>query len=305
MLKIFCDETWTVQNDFSKVKTPTIVFYGIMLDEFAEKPLLQKIEDFKKRRGLLPPRRTPIEVKWQKVEDEWKEAKKREQPNRYEELLDIFFSEVNAKRLSFGYMFLDKREHDEIEDGFLAKQSDNKQNFFFMLYFQFLYHCFVKNQVRQNPCEIWIDNHDMGGEGQQYEIGKLKEILNKRIYNEYAPKGQLALSNEMKKQLVDSVQLVSLAESKDEPLVQLADLCAGCVRYILENQIEPPETGEQMSLFESNEPKEFLNGKDSLTNYFYTRLRQIKGYGDLNLNKISYHHRFNIFPFSFSQKNLV
>jgi len=305
MLKIFCDETWTVQNDFSKVKTPTIVFYGIMLDELAEKPLLQKIEDFKKRRGLLPPKRTPVEVKWQKVEDEWKGSRKREKPNRYEEFLDIFFGEVKAKRLSFGYMFLDKREFDEVEDGFLEKQNDNQQNYFFMLYFQFLYHCFVKNQVKQSPCEIWIDNHDMGGEGQQYEIGKLKEILNKRIYSEYAPKGQLALSNEMKKQLVDSVQLVNLAESKDEPLVQLADLCAGCVRYILENQIEPPRIGGQMSFLESNEPKQALNGKDSLVNYFYTRSRQLKGYGDLNLNKISYHHRFNIFPFSFSQNNLV
>jgi hypothetical protein len=301
MFKIFCDETWTTRADFSKVKAPTIVFYGVMLDELEEQSLLQKIQAFKERRGLLPPEKSPIEVKWQKVEHEWREAKKKMQPNRYEEFLDLFFDEVKSKSLSFGYMFLDKREYDEIQRSFLEKQSDNKQNFFFMLYFQFLYHCFVKNQVRQHRCEIWIDNHDMGGEGQQYDIGKLKEILNKRIYNEYTPKGQLALSQEMKKQLVDSIQLVSLAESKNEPLVQLADLCAGCVRYILENQIDPPEIGEQMSLFESNESKEMLSGKDSLTDYFYKRLRRIKGYGDLNLKSISFHHRFNIFPFSFGK----
>jgi hypothetical protein len=251
MLKIFCDETWTVRSDFSKVKTPTIVFYGVVLDELEEQSLLQKIEAFKKRRGLLPPKYTPIEVKWQKVEDEWEEAKKSGRPNRYEEFLDIFFDAVKSKRLSFGYMFLNKREYDEVESKFLEKQNDNKQNFFFMLYFQLLYHCFVKNQVKQQPCEIWIDNHDMGGEGRQYEIGKLKEILNKKIYREYIPKGQMVLSQEMKKQLVDSIQLVSLAESKDEPLVQLADLCAGCVRYILENQIEPPELSTQMFLFEN------------------------------------------------------
>lgn len=299
MLKIFCDETWTVKRDYSKVKTPTIVFYGVMLDELAEQSLLQKIEDFKKRRGLSPPGKTPIEVKWQKVGDEWKEDKKKEQTNRYEGFLDMFFDEVKSKKLSFGYMFLDKRKYDEVEAGFLKKQSDNKQNFFFMLYFQFLYYCFIKNQVKQQPCEIWIDDHNMGGEGQQYEIRKLKEILNKKIYKEYTPKGQMVLSQEMKKRLVASIQLVSLAESKDEPLVQLADLCAGCVRYILENQIEPPEVSAQMSFFDGKQPKIISNGQDSLTDYFYRKLRVLKGYADINLLKISYHHRFNIFPFEF------
>ena len=170
MLKIFCDETWTVQNDFIKVKAPTIVFYGIMLDKLAEDVLLRQIEDFKKRRGLLPQTSMPVEIKWQKVEDEWKGANKRGQTNRYEDFLDIFINEVKSKRLSFGYMFLDKREYDKTEGQFLEKQDDNKQNFFFMLYFQFLYHCFIKNQVKQQPCEIWIDNHDMGGKGRQYSI---------------------------------------------------------------------------------------------------------------------------------------
>ena len=138
----------------------------------------------------------------------------------------------------------------------------------------------------------------MGGEGQQYEIGKLKEILNKRIYKDHTVKDQMWLSDEMRKRFVDSTQLIGLAESKNEPLVQLSDLCAGCVRYILENQIVPPNMGDQMFLFGSNQPKELLNGKDSLTDYFYRNLRRIKGYGDINLLNISYHHRFSIFPFS-------
>jgi hypothetical protein len=53
-----------------------------------------------------------------------------------------------------------------------------------------------------------------------------------------------------------------------------------------------------MSLFESNQIKELSSGKDSLTDYFYWNLRMIKGYGDINLLNISYHHRFSIFPFS-------
>lgn len=302
MFKIFYDETWTVPSEYPKVKTPYIVFYGILLDDALEESLLQRIDLFKKQRGLfLPSKNMPIEVKWQKVEDEWKEASKSGRRNRYEDFLDIFFSELKNKRMSFGYMFLEKKEYDGIEKGFLQSQPDNKQNFFFMLYFQFLYHCFIKSQIKQQPCEVWIDNHDMGGEGQQYEIGKLKEILNKKIYKEYTPKDQMVLSQEMKKQLVNSVRLVSLAESKDEPLVQLADLCAGCIRYILENQIEQPEINNQLSFLDSKQPREILNGRDDLTDYFYRSLMAIKGYDDINLLKISYHHRFNIFPFAFQK----
>lgn len=275
------------------------MFYGIMLDELNEISLLQKINSFKQQRGLVTlEKNVPIEIKWQKVEEEWKSAKKANRSNRYEDFLDIFFEEVQSKRISFGYMFMEKNEYDNKEREFLEIQNDNRQNFFFMIYFQFLYHCFIKNQIKQQPYEVWIDNHDMGGERQQYEIGRLKEILNKRIYKDYTVKDQMWLSDDMRKKLVDSTQLVSLAESKDEPLIQLSDLCAGCVRYILENQISPPNLGNQMSLFESNLPKELLNGKDALTDYFYQNLRRIKGYSDINLLNISYHHRFSIFPFT-------
>lgn len=185
-----------------------------MLEEAFEEPLLQKIDLFKRQRGLFSSEKSaPIEIKWQKVEEEWKSARKSNRQSRYENFLDLFFDEVKSKRLSFGYMFLDKREYDAKEIEFLRIQSDNKQNFFFMLYFEFLYHCFIKNQVKHPPCEIWIDNHDMGGEGQQYEIGKLREILNKRIFKDNTIKGQMWLSDEMRKKFVDSIRLVSLAES--------------------------------------------------------------------------------------------
>jgi hypothetical protein len=44
MFKIFCDETWTSKSEFKNIKIPYIVFYGIMLDEANEKPLLEKID---------------------------------------------------------------------------------------------------------------------------------------------------------------------------------------------------------------------------------------------------------------------
>lgn len=300
MFRIYCDETWTSPSEFKNVKAPYIVFYGVMIDAVFEKKILEKISAFKTSRGLFPPgKEFPAEVKWQKVEEEWKEARKRNGRNRYEVFVDIFFDGLRNKNLSFGYLFLDKKEYDRFEQGFLTKQSDNRHNFFFMLYFQLLYHCFIKTQVKQQACEIVIDNHDMGAEGRQYDIGKLTDILNRKIYNEVSPKNQPPLTDEMRKELVNSIQLVSLAESKESPLIQIADLCAGCIRYALEKRLDVPSVSNQLSFFSDVPIQESGSGKESLTLYFYRKLREIKGYDDINLLQISYHHRFNIFPFKF------
>lgn len=300
MLKIFCDETWTSHTEFSNVRTPYFVFYGVLIEDDFETGVLQKIADFKTRRGLFSPdKKLPTEIKWQKVEEEWRGAKKRGQPSRYEEFLDIFFDELKIKRLSVGYMFLDKREYNRVEQDFVEKGS-SRHDFFFMLYFQFLYHCFIKRQIKHQPCQIYIDYHDMGAEGNRYDINTLREILNRKLFRDLSPKHQLSLPIDVNRKLVDSIQLVSLADSKESPLIQMSDLCAGCVRYVIENQVEPPNMSHQFSLFdEEKQEEEFYSGKDSLTNYFYRKLRAVKGYNDINLLKISYHYRFNIFPFEF------
>jgi hypothetical protein len=271
-----------------------------MVDDAIENEISEKITRFKENRGLHPPNaELPNEIKWLKVEEEWKSSRKKNIPNRYEDFLDIFFENLRAKKISFGYMFVNKKEYDNVERRFLEKQDDNRQNFFFMMYFQFLYNCFIKSQVKQKIFEIAIDNHDMGAYGQQYDIEKLREILNKKIYRELFPKNQLLLSDEMKKRLVESVRLVSLAESKQSSLIQMADLSAGCVRYALEKELSSPHRENQLSLFSESIIQEPISGKENLAYYFYRRLREIKGYDDINLLKLSYHYRFNIFPFTF------
>jgi hypothetical protein len=241
MFRIYCDETWTSQSEYVNVKTPYIVFYGVMVDSSIENEVLEKIKAFKENRGLYPPgKELPSEIKWQKVEEEWKDSRRRNIANRYEDFLDIFFEYLRANKLSFGYMFVNKKKYDEIERGFLERQNDNRHNFFFMMYFQFLYHCFVKRQVKQQDCEIVIDSHDMGADGQRYDIEKLRAVLNRRLYRDIVPKDQLPLSDDVKKKLVESVNLVSLAESKESSLIQMADLSAGCIRYALEKELNPP-----------------------------------------------------------------
>lgn len=298
MYRIYCDETWTAGN--ARAQTAYHVFYGVMVEQAHEAALLQHLDEFRQRRGLLRRDGETIEVKWQKVEDEWKQARNSARRSRYEELLDFFFDALKARRLAFGYMFLKSSAYRRVEARFLEAQPDSRHNFFFMLYFQFLYHCFIRTQVRGQPCEIFIDNRDMGSEGARYDLGKLKDILNRRLYRDAAPSNQPALTQALRKRMANSIQLVNLAESKQVPLIQLADLCAGCVRYALENALPAPSPKNQLSLL-PDPTGESPSGRTELTTYFYQRLRSIDGYHDINLLKLSRHHRFNIFPFEFTR----
>ncbi|MGQ0600806.1 MAG: DUF3800 domain-containing protein [Anaerolineales bacterium] len=271
-----------------------------MIDQAQESALLQSVDDFRTRRGLLRHDGASIEVKWQKVEDEWKQARKLQRRNRYEELLGLFFEALAARRLSFGYMFLKSSEYKRVKASFQETQPGSKHNFFFMLYFQFLYHCFIRTHIKGQPCQIFIDNRNMGSEGSRYDLNKLKDILNRRLYRDATPRNQPALAWAFRKRMTDSIQLVNLAESKQEPLIQLSDLCAGCVRYALENQVQAPPPQAQLPLL-AEEPAARRNasGRSDLTAYFYQQLRSIDGYNDINLLKVSRHHRFSIFPFEF------
>jgi hypothetical protein len=300
MYRIYCDETWTAKH--SKAKGAYHVFYGVMVDEAQEAVLLQAVNEFRQRRGLLTREGTSIEVKWQRVEDEWKQAKHHGHRNRYEELLDLFFASLEARKLSFGYMFLQSSEYRRVESDFQEKQPDNRHNFFFMLYFQFLYHCFIRTQVKQKPCEIYIDNRNMGEEDNQYDVSQLRDILNRRLHRDISPRNQPILSWEFQERLTESIQLVDLAESKQEPLIQLSDLCAGCIRYVLENQLPATPPKDQMLLFgETPSDDHITPGRHELVQYFYSKLRSIDRYKDINLLKVSRHYCFNIFPFEFGR----
>ncbi len=297
MYKIFCDETWNNNGCLF----PCMVFYGVMIDEVFENEIIQEVEEFKKSRGLTQ-NGVPVEIKWKKVEEEWKNARKGGRESRYKGFLEIFFKYLKSKKISFAYLFLSKPEYDEKELGYLAQHSENNHNFFFMMYFQFLYHTFIKTQVKFKPCEIYIDEHDTGSEDHHYDINNLRTIINRKLYRAVNPKDQYPLDHTLALHLVDTIQLVKLIDSKQSPLIQLSDLCGGCVRYILENGITPPIVQQQLSLFEKNDPdpQPIMSGKDDLALFFYQRLREIDRYNDIDLAKPSYHHRFCIFPFQFS-----
>jgi len=284
------------------VKEHYWVFYGILIKEEYEHRLLEEIDCFKRERGLYANGK-PVEMKWKKVNKEWNDARKSNRKSRYEGFLEIFFQALRRRELSFGTMYLKKSEYKRVEASFVEQKQETQHDFFFMLCFQFLYHCFIRTQVKENPCEIYIDNRNLGAKGEEYDPEKLMRILNKRVYRDFVPKKQLILSPIFQKVLTDSICLVDLRESKEEPLIQLADLCAGCFRFVLENELPPPKRQGQLSFFEDNVNTAMgINmGKEELANYFYRQLRSIKGYEDLNLLKVSYHHRFCIFPFRFSR----
>lgn len=301
MYKIFCDETWTASH--SNVKEQYYVFYGILIQEAQESRLLEEIDCYKRQRGLYIDGNA-VEMKWKKADKEWKTARKNSRKSRYEEFLDIFFRALRSKELSFGIMYLKKSEYERVKAVFIEERNETSHDYFFMLCFHFLYFCFFRNQVKESPCQILIDNRNLGADCKRYDLDKLKKILNKRIYREVVPRNQLVFSPLVRRNITDSIQVVNLGESKQEPLIQLADLCAGCVRYILEHELPPPSIQGQLSLFfddKKHTDTKINLGKEELAKTFYRKLRSIKGYHDIDLFKISYHHRFCIFPFQFSK----
>ena len=299
--RIFCDESWSGASP--EPPAPCYVFHGVLIQQAHEAPILQALETYKRDRGLWTDQ-GPMEIKWTNAAGEAKSAAKTGKSNRLEGYLDCFFKLMRAHHVSFAYLFLSKTDFDRVEPLFTSSHEGGKHAFFFMLYFQFLFHCFIKRQTKHNPTDILIDDRDMGAEGVRYSIDALRSFLNKALYRDIAPKFQLPLTHAFKKQLESSVQLVDLADSKAQPLIQLADLCAGCVRYIIENRLSPPPQG-QLPLFASAplpDRGDRLSPQLSLAMYFYSQLRTIQGYSEIDLRKPSFHHRFFIFPFEFLER---
>lgn len=291
--RIYCDETWNTRK--RDVLSPYYVFYGVFLNQMIENEIIQDIRDFRFRRGL------EYEIKWTKVEKEWKTQHKSQKPNRYEDYLScVLLKHLTSKQLSFGCMYLPKAEYDRVEPEFLVAKGGGKLDFFFMLYYQFLIHCFIKNQAANKPVEIFIDNRNLGSSGSEFNLNNFRRRLNAKQVMLQNWRYQPLLEEKWRERLQNAVTFVALTDSKRSELIQLADLTAGCFRYILENKIGPPANRDQGLLFESAPPRPLVNGRDHLCDYFYSRLREISGYENLNLaTDYSRHYRFNIFPFEF------
>jgi hypothetical protein len=301
MYQVFCDETW---SDYHLRNADGFyVYYGVLLNRNNANELVMKINEFKKDNGLFDKQKDKfIEIKWERVENEWKNYLKTGNDNRYKLFLDIFFENFRKRSISFGCLYLNLKEYNKYKSKYISNNNNTKHTYFFMLYFQFLFHCFLKNQIKQEPCEIFIDERDLGAKGSKYDIDELREILNKKLYVQIMPKKQFVFNDYFRKKLCDSVKLVSLRDSSHEPLIQMADLCAGCFRYILENRIEIPKSSRQLSLIDQEHNKTQClpdNGKTDLALYFYEKLRKVKEYSKIDLLNPSYQYRFSIFPFKF------
>lgn len=294
--KIYCDETWI--EDPPKGKPNHFVFYGVMIEEKYEREIREKLDEFKKKRGLFKDGLGFVEVKWKKIEDEYKNSNKPGRTNRYEEFLAIFFSFLKKKQITFACLHLEKAEYDRIKFPFNEKQPDSKHNFFFMLYYQFLYHCFIKNQVKQNNCEVLIDNRNVGGPNSEYDLNKLCNILNRKLHIDISPKEQLPLSEELQRELFISISKVELVDSKQEVFIQMSDLCGGCLKYIIDNNLKQPSPN--FGLWDDiDQERSVMDGRESLSRFFYQKLSEIERYKKVDLCKGSFSHHFNIFPFCF------
>lgn len=290
--KVYCDETW--KDKSRDIVSPYYVFHGVLVKGENYKAILESILSFRRDRGLNE------ELKWTKVAAEFKNAGNRSNRSRYEEYLErIFFDNLGRKKISFGVMYLEKSEYHRVEKTFTLERACSKHEFFFMLYFQFLTHCFIKNQVKNQPVEIFIDGRNLGKQGSEYDLNKLRTTLNYKSETLQRWRSQPEFADQWLTKIRSAIQSVELLDSSGNHFIQLADVVAGCFRYVLENRIPPPMSQDQGTLFDINSPRRLVGGQDHLSNYFYSELRKLDGYKSFDLCSESRHFRFNIFPFRF------
>jgi hypothetical protein len=138
---IYCDETWTSPD--MRVGFPCFVFYGLLLTKEIETQLSKELREYKESHGLFIDDKY-VELKWADADKGYKSSENTGKPNRYEEYIEIFFDYLKREKIGFGYLFLSKSDYQRIEPEFIMSHNCGKHDFFFILDFQFLYHCFIK-----------------------------------------------------------------------------------------------------------------------------------------------------------------
>ena len=290
--QIFCDESWKEKT--SATPLPYFVFHGVLLKDIHEQEILDAIADFREERGF------PFEIKWDKAHKEFKEATKSQKRNRFEYYLEsVFFKFIRERKLSFGVMYLEREEFRRVEREFCDERDCTTVEFLFMLYYQFLTHCFVKNQVKNSPVRICIDERSLIENGEEYSLERFRRILNQKHRSLNRWSSQIELDETWMTKVHNAVEAVDIANSKSNEFIQLADLVAGCFRYVMENKIPPPDDSEQPSFFDIPIKRELVTGQDYLVDFFYRSLRQVPDYQKIDLCADSRQYRFNIFPFRF------
>jgi hypothetical protein len=296
MYDIFCDETWTPST--GRINEAYRVYYGVAADPAHEADLITEISGFMRAQDLALADGDSRAINWERVESESVNAALAGRPDRYKEMLDIFFAALSARRLSFGYMFIKSSDYVRIMMECQAPAPDGKPDLFYMLYFQFLYRCFMQTQSKSAPSHVYIDYRNLDGRSSRPELGRLSPALEQRLAGEPQPFGQMALPPGYRQKLARSVTIADLATSKQSALIQLADLCAGCVRYVLEHQFKVPRPAGQMTLFDESMTQDLTSpGRRALAEYFYRKLRSLDPYREINLLGDSDDPHFNIFPF--------
>lgn len=297
LYRIYCDETWKDRD--AKVAQAHYVFQGVYLSERTELQILRDINAFRSERGLLGE-----EIKSTRIKKEFDNASKSGRRNRYEDFLErIFFRYLNQKKLGFGLMYMPRSEYDRVENLFTSERDCHKSEFFFMMYYQFFVNCFLRKSLANQPIEIFIDGRTIGPENNRYDLSKLRSTLNAKHVALQRWKSQLDLDDTWLEKVRNAVQDVSLVDSKRNEFVQLADLVAGCFRYILENQIPRPTSSSQGTLFESSTPRTLETAQDYLCDFFYRSLLQVPKYDKIDLSGGTYNYHFCIFPFQFKSSH--
>lgn len=192
-INIYCDESCHLQNDRQKV----MVWGGIICPKNKVKEISKRIREIKIKHNLRNKfnKNNRFEIKWTKVSNSKLEF--------YIDIIDYFF---DNSYLFFRGLFIPNK------DILNFKSPEEFDEFYYKMYYIMLKTIF-KPDCHYN---IYLDIKDTRG---SQKIEKLKECLEKNLYNQYSFKGKI----------INKIQEV---KSHQVELVQLSDLIIGAISYI-------------------------------------------------------------------------
>lgn len=186
---IYCDESSTTTGRF-------MVIGGIIFPANSDASITQGIIDKKKSLGLVH------EVSWDSIS--------KSVADRYFELFMYIFNLIDTGKICFKLIIVDKTKYDN-----KRFKNNIKENSFYKMYFQLLYHKFCRQWYQKSEKSRFNIFPD--------EKSSNISLLNLKTYLNNSIRFHLMI-DEMVLEIIPQV-------SKQSPVIQAIDLFIGCVSY--------------------------------------------------------------------------
>lgn len=239
-LNIWCDESIKDGPFFSN-------FYGGVLVRSKDLRFVEKrLEDVCQKHHLLN------ELKWQRVTENYLE--------KYKALMDAFFQEVKADRAKVRIMFT---QNARVPTHLTTGQRDNR---YFLLYYQFIKHIFGLEFSNENKSPVWI----------RLYLDYLPDTIRKKQeFKEYI-RGLQQIPGFEQAKIRFREDAIAEVDSKKHRLLQCLDVVLGAMAWRLNDMHKEKQPGKRVR-------GKRTRAKEELFKHISSHIRQI--YPNFNIGE--------------------